>query len=411
MAALIADIVDALTRDTNLKRTLKRCSEAMVYRMEAVVARIWTLNTGQNTLELQSTAGMATRLDGSQTSIHMQSNARISNIALEKRCLVSNEPNRDGWLQTTEWTRDESIISYIGIPLIVNNGIVGVMELFSRSVATDVEIEAMQSVADVIAVGIQRRSAEDQLQKLNTELERRVNERTTQLEAAIKELDAFAYSVAHDLRAPLRSINGFSQALISECDPQLPDQARLYIERVSKGADRMGRLIDDLLELSFMGCRKLIIRPADIKSVLNKALSEIRLQNMGRHVDVIIADLPVCACDADLIGKVCVNLIDNSFKYTRSQAEPRIEIDYQFYRDEHVFSVSDNGTGFEMQYSREIFEPFQRLHRAEDYEGSGVGLAIVQRIVKLHGGRVWAKSQPNEGATFYFTLKGETPHE
>ena len=413
MSALIADVGDALIRDTNLKRTLKRCGEAVVYRLEAVVVRIWTVNFELNALALQTNAGMSTSIDASLAPklIDIDSEVPICRLAANRKSYFSNNIQREDWLQDKELARGESITSYAGLPLIVNNVAVGLLEIFSRTAFADIEIDTIKLVADAIAVGIQRRNAENELQMLNLELERRVVDRTVQIEAAIKELDAFAYSVSHDLRAPLRSIDGFSQALIKEFQSQIPDKARLYLDRVRSGAQRMGRLIDDLLALSHIGRQDINLQSTDIAFILDDVVSELQLKNSDRQVEIIAADLPTCICDPGLIRRVFANLLSNSFKFTKSRITPRIDVSYHLEREEHIFTVQDNGIGFEMQYAHKIFEPFQRLHRAEDFDGSGVGLAIVQRIVTLHDGRVWAESRPDNGAAFYFTLHRRTSDE
>ncbi len=241
-----------------------------------------------------------------------------------------------------------------------------------------------------------------------------LRQRTAQLEAANKELEAFSYSVSHDLRAPLRAIDGFSRILLEDFAEPLPDEAKEYLQSVRNNARQMGRLVDDLLAFARLGrqaIRKHIIDPAKL---VRQCLDELRGEQDGRSIDVIMGDLPPCQAEPNLLKQVWINLLSNAIKYTRGREVATIEIGSRDHGDpsgESVYFVRDNGVGFDMRYADKLFGVFQRLHRAEEYEGTGVGLAIVQRIVHRHGGRVWAEARPHEGATFYFTLGGKTSRD
>jgi light-regulated signal transduction histidine kinase (bacteriophytochrome) len=244
---------------------------------------------------------------------------------------------------------------------------------------------------------------------MQAELEEKVAERTAALEASNKELEAFSYSISHDLRAPLRAIDGFIQILQRHAT-QLDDEGKGYLDRVSKNAKDMGQLIDDLLAFSRLGRTSLEKRPVALSPLVQMALEQLRPEMEGRAVDLSVAPLPVCQGEPVLLEQVFVNLIGNALKYSRGRQPAHIEVGCL--QDpgsrETVFFVRDDGVGFDMQYAGKLFGVFHRLHRAEDYEGTGVGLAIVQRIVQRHGGRVWAEAETGKGATFYFTLGGST---
>jgi len=239
---------------------------------------------------------------------------------------------------------------------------------------------------------------------LTLELEKRVEQRTAELAAANKELEAFSYSISHDLRAPLRHIDGFAQLLRERFGEQLPPQAKGLVDKVCNSAQHLGRLIDDLLNFSRLSRQPVNKRPVKTTSLVQQVFEELQSEREGRQVDIRVGDLPDCRGDVTLLKQVFFNLIANAFKFTRKRDLAIVDVGYYQEPKELVFFVSDNGAGFDMAYANKLFGVFQRLHSTDQFEGTGVGLSIVQRIIHRHGGRIWAKAEVNKGATFYFTL-------
>lgn len=258
-----------------------------------------------------------------------------------------------------------------------------------------------------------RKRAEEEVRRLNADLERRVRERTAELEASTRELDAFAYSVSHDLRAPLRSINGYSEVLSEDYGENLDQTGRDYLMRLQANVERMAQMIDDLLNLSRATRVELHREPVDVAAIAHDVVAELREAESDRPVTAKIGDSLTAAGDPRLIRLVLYNLLSNAWKFTSKRANPVVEVGCIEEQHECVFFIRDNGAGFNMRYAGKLFDPFQRLHSKSEFDGSGVGLAIVQRVVRRHGGRIWAEDEPDRGATFYFTLTPEleTVHE
>lgn len=246
--------------------------------------------------------------------------------------------------------------------------------------------------------------AVEHLNELNEQLERRVDQRTRELEMANRELEAFSYSVAHDLRSPLSAVHGFIRLLQHSMGPDPGVQKSHFLATINNNIQRMSLLIDDLLTLAQMGKQALVRKEVDLRALVEETLQGIREANPHRQVEVVIQPLPPAHGDAALLRQVFLNLIGNAFKYTGKVEHPRVEVGSQGREQGAVLYVRDNGAGFDMRYADRLFTAFQRLHSKREFEGTGVGLAIVDRIIQRHGGRIWATSVLGEGATFYFTL-------
>ncbi len=250
----------------------------------------------------------------------------------------------------------------------------------------------------------ERKRAEAEIQNLNADLEQRVRDRTLQLETSNKELEAFSYSISHDLRAPLRGIDGWSMALLEDYGAQLDEQAHVYLDRVRSETQHLGHLIDDMLQLSRLTRAEMLKEPVDLSALAQSIVERLQQDEPQRQVEFDIQSGLTAEGDANLLEAVLVNLLGNAFKFTTKQAEARIEFGQTESQGQRAFFVRDNGAGFDMAYAKKLFGAFQRMHKATEFPGTGIGLATVQRIIHRHGGRIWAEAEVNHGATFYFTL-------
>ncbi|MBA3761424.1 MAG: response regulator [Gemmatimonadales bacterium] len=246
--------------------------------------------------------------------------------------------------------------------------------------------------------------SEIRVRQLNESLERRVADRTAELAAANRELESFTYSVSHDLRAPLRQIDGFSRILVEHAGPGLDDKSQHYLRRIQEGTQHMGRLVDDLLGLAQLGRQEVHTRPTPLGALVQDALGELRTEIGERTIRWVVGNLPTVECDPGLMKIVLTNLLSNAIKYTRPREVATIEVGCTVSDGWDTIFVRDNGVGFNMKYADKLFGVFQRLHRADQFEGSGVGLATVQRIIHKHGGKIWVEAEVDGGATFSFTL-------
>ena len=264
------------------------------------------------------------------------------------------------------------------------------------------ELHLLARTFDEMASTLEERQSE--INRHNLELEQRVHERTTELQTLNSELEAFSYSVSHDLRAPLRHMNGFAQILMADKKFQEDPQACRYLGLITKSARQMGMLIDDLLAFSRMARQRLAVERIDSSAMVASVIRELEATERDREITWSIAPLPEVQGDSSMLKQVWVNLISNALKYTRGKLPPKITIQGRSDTDEIIFSVSDNGAGFNMAYADKLFGVFQRLHRDDEFEGTGIGLANVRRVIHRHGGKTWAEGEVGKGATFFFSL-------
>jgi signal transduction histidine kinase len=309
--------------------------------------------------------------------------------------------------------------SSAGFPLVVEDRCVAVLTAYASEPGffDEEEVELFDGMTADLSFALEamqrdekRRAAEDKLRRLSEELEQRVQERTQELRAANAELEAFSYSVSHDLRAPLRAIDGFSQMVLSRYADKLDADGRHALERVRAGSERMGVLIDSMLELSRLDRRALELRDVDLSALAAEVVQELRAGEPERDVEVLIEPNVSTVGDKELLRVALQNLLGNAFKFTSPKPHARV----RFGRTEHAghaaIFVCDNGVGFDMNHADKLFRPFERLHAASEFSGTGIGLATVQRVIARHRGRTWAEGVLGHGATFYFTLPSDDDH-
>lgn len=331
----------------------------------------------------------------------------IAELRQGKVCVVEDVLSHPEPLPLADvWSR-EGVRSAMIVPLLARDELIGALNLSADQprTFTNEQTAIGREVADLLAIGIQQACLREQVERHAAELEHRVKARTQQLEAANQELEAFSYSVSHDLRAPLRAIDGFSALLLEDHASTLDAEGHHYLERIRCGAAHMTELIEDLLGLSRVVRSEMQWGPVDLSALVDRIASELRNTHPERDVTFVIAPGVVAPGDAHLLGLALENLFGNAWKYTRKHPQARIEFGVTGLNGERIYFVRDDGAGFDMAYASKLFGPFQRLHGRHEFEGTGIGLATVQRIIHRHGGRVWAEGAIEQGATFYFTLQ------
>lgn len=334
------------------------------------------------------------------------------------RTITHYDVDKEGKVQEKEQADTNSALL---VPMILAGRVVGVIQLMSHkeNAFSEEQLQLLESLAAYAVVAqnnallfekanreiAERKRAEAAIRTLNAELEQRVAERTRELNAINEELEAFSYSVSHDLRAPLRAIDGWGQALVEDYGDVLGEDGGALLQRQRAASQRMGQLIDDLLRLSRLTRRPLNRQPVDLAELVATCWQELASEHQPLNAALVIGELPPCQADPSLLRQVITNLLSNGLKFASQEAQPRLEVDSQAAADnELVYFVRDNGVGFDPRYSDKLFSPFQRLHSQHEFSGTGIGLAIVQRVIYRHGGRVWAESELGQGATLYFSL-------
>jgi signal transduction histidine kinase len=311
-------------------------------------------------------------------------------------------PGSDGIALTREALRIDPLLAVL---LLTAEGTIGSAVEAMRAGASDYLQKPFQ--LDGLLAAIERGLGMRRLRLENAELEARVRCHVAGLEASNRELDAFTRSASHDLRSPLNAVLGYALLLRKHAAPNLEPRHRQWLADIESSARRMNRLIDDLLRLSHLGRQALERRPVELRPLVQDVLEDLKRHQAAHDAEIALGDLPTVDADAALLRQVYMNLLSNAYKFTRHAPSPRIEVGCARHDGRTVFHVRDNGSGFDMAQAQQLFQAFQRLHAPDEFEGTGVGLSIVERVVHRHGGEVWADAAPSAGACFYFTL-GET---
>ena len=296
---------------------------------------------------------------------------------------------------------------WLGVPLFMDGKVTGalVVQSYNNPYAyTQKDVEMLEFVSHQISLSIQRKKAEEEIRILNQDLENRVNERTFELQAINKQLEAFAYTISHDLRAPLRAIDGFTQILFEDYENLLDEKGKSTCSIIRQNTRKMNQLIDDLLDFSRLTSTEMTMKIINLNELVEKSFQELTTPETRKKINFIAGELPEVKGDQTMLQQVWTNLLSNALKFSSRQEKPIITISYLRTNDEYEFSIKDNGAGFDMNYANKLFGVFQRLHSLKEFEGTGVGLAIVQHIIQRHGGRIWAEGKEKQGATFYFSL-------
>ncbi|NPE08126.1 MAG: PAS domain S-box protein [Asgard group archaeon] len=367
-------------------------------------------------LVLSSEFGLTNLLGGDPKPVHISDkDFLISKVARDRKSFfISNIEDSELEERLLERTRRLKIRSLVAFPIISdNNELIGTLNLASyktKEIPQD-DVIFFENIIRLLATAIRRTQVEKELRELNEELELRVQQRTSQLLSVNKELEAFSYSVSHDLRTPLRSIDGFSQALLEDYTNQLDETGKDYLTRVRSACKRMSNLIDDILSLSRLTRKDMDLREINLSELANNIISEFQENEPDRKVKVKVEDNVKVLGDSTLIRTIMENLLGNAWKFTSKKQKARIDFGRKIINNEEVYYIQDDGVGFDAAYADKLFAVFQRLHTYTEFKGTGIGLAIVQRIVNRHGGRIWAESEVGKGATFYFTLPKEHTDE
>lgn len=406
----------ALCAPLSLDETLRRILDAALEISEMECGGIYAVDPATKAADLRCVTGLSPEFVAATT--HYDADSDSARLILSGRPLYVDYARLRSSADPVRLR--ENLRSIAIVPVLHGGEAVACLNVASRrfqDIPTATR-ESLEILAGQIGAAVRRARVEEEIRSLNDQLERRVEERTAQLAAVNRELEAFAYSLSHDLRAPLRSLDGFSQTLLEDYRDGLDDTGRDYLQRVRAAAQRMNRMIDDILHLSRATRAEIMLRPVDLTATAGEIIAQYRDGSPGRVVDVVLQPGITAESDPVLIRQVLANLLENAWKFTSLRARARIEFGTLAAEEaaaagragERIYFVRDNGAGFDMAHAGKLFGLFQRLHSAEEFPGTGVGLATVQRIVRRLGGDVWASAATDRGATFHFTL-GRTEGE
>jgi signal transduction histidine kinase len=402
--SILYAVSQAITESLELEKRLISAIDVTLEALEIEIGSIYLLEPDGETLTLRVVRGVSDETARDLRQIKFGEGMSGKAVAEQKPQVLEIQDYPSARL-APDLLR-EGIQSSVSIPLLSAGQAVGVMNLSVRRPRAfpPEELALLTTIGRQLGIAVQ-----------NAQLYETLQRRTAESDEANHELEAFSYTISHDLRAPLRAIDGFSRILLEEYTSGLPAEAQRYLGLLHDNTQRMEHLIEGLLAFSRLSRKPLNKQKVAPAKLVREVLVDLSAEQEGRQVEFIVGDLPACQADPILLKQILVNLLSNALKFTRKRDTARIEIGCETSKGseptqgsgETIYFVKDNGVGFDMQYKDKLFGVFQRLHRAEEYEGTGVGLAIVQRIVHRHGGRIWAEAEVDKGAAFYFTLGGE----
>ena len=397
----IYQLARAITQDLGPAEIFERILAAAAHHSDAAAVYVLVRDPGSPTLRVAGSAGSAAETLDTHP---------LGEDALGRwvgSAVAELEAPEGAASPETPFTHPFDARIGVALPIIANGKLFGVLGFSSTRAPRRIsqgQLKALDVLARTAASALATATLLAEQRRLNDELEQRVRARTGELEIANQDLESFSYSVSHDLREPLRVVEGFCEMFRAEYESSVPEPGRRILERIWSGAGRMTQLINDLLHFSRSGRQPLDCQPVALRELLLEVVARLREPLGERRLTVEVGELPDCFADRALLEQVLVNLLSNAFKFTARCDPARVEIGALRQGAEIVYYVRDNGAGFDMRHAGKLFGVFQRLHTQEAFEGTGIGLSIVNRIIRRHGGRVWADSRPEEGTTIYFTL-------
>ncbi|HZO86382.1 MAG TPA: PAS domain S-box protein [Verrucomicrobiae bacterium] len=410
-----ADVSAAMATSDDLGLVLQRCTEALVKNFGAAFARIWTVNADDNVLELQASAGVYTHLDGPHSRVKI-GDYKIGRIAKGNQPHMTNDVQHDPNISDPDWARKEGMVAFAGYPLTVKDRVLGVIAMFARETLADDVLKEMGDIADVLAQWLQRRQAElalrearETLSRHTEDLERQVTERTATLRETVGELEAFSYSISHDLRAPLRAMQSFAVILGQEFGDKLGAEGQEYIRRITTAAERMDNLIRDVLNYSRVARTDLMLEPVNVEKLLRDILESYPGFQAPTADIQLEGAFPAVIANGAVLTQCISNLLGNAVKFVKPGMTPRVRVRAETSGDGKTVRlfVKDNGLGIEKAAHGKIFGIFERL--STRYEGTGIGLAIVKKGIERMAGRVGVESEPGVGSTFWLELPRAQP--